>query len=100
MMLLSGVFSANAYADWHYGKITGIGHAYDGQTITFKISGWMRSNCTCYAPWADNMCLDRSRVSFPQDYAWLLTARTTGKQVQVNIDETTCRIVALYDIDN
>lgn len=88
-----------AYADWHLGKIISMGHAYDGQTITFKVSGWVRSNCTCYSPWPDAMCLDRMRTSFSEDYAWLLRARATGQQVWANIDENSCRIIALFESD-
>lgn len=91
--------SVSAYADWHIGKVVNMGHAYDGSTITFKLSGWSRSNCTCYSPWPDSMCLDRARTSFREDYAWLLRARTTGQSVWANIDENSCKIVALYEVD-
>jgi hypothetical protein len=100
LMIVAGLFSFVAKADWHTGQVITMGHAYDGQTITFRLSGWSRTNCTCYSAWPDNMCLDRTRTSFSQDYAWLLRARTTGQKVQVNIDETTCKIVALYEDNN
>ena len=93
------MFSVQAHADWHTGRVTMLGHAYDGQTITFQLSGWVRNNCTCYTPWPNNMCLDRSRQSFPQDYAWLLRARTSGQTVMANIDETSCKIIALFETD-
>ncbi len=88
-----------AYADWHTGRVTSIGHAYDGQTITFAVSGWSRNNCTCYSVWTDSMCLDRTRQSFSEDYAMLLSARASGQQVWVNIDETSCKIRALLEAD-
>lgn len=40
-----------AFADWHAGTVNGIHIGYDGSTITFSLSGWVRSNCTCYSSW-------------------------------------------------
>ena len=97
-ILALGLASA-AQADWHTGKIIQFGHGYDGSTVTFLLSGWTRSNCTCYATWSNQMCLDRSRVSFKEEYAWLLRSRTTGQTVNVNIDEVSCKLIALYESD-
>jgi hypothetical protein len=71
-------FGADAYADWHAGKIVALGHGYDGQTITFQVSGWQRSNCACYSPWPNQMCLDPSRASFKEDYAWVTACESDG----------------------
>jgi hypothetical protein len=88
-----------AYADWHSGRITQISFGYDGSTITFAISGWSRNNCTCYSTWPNTMCLNRSRVSFKDEYAWLLKARAMDQYINVNIDESTCSVVAMYEND-
>lgn len=85
-------------ADWHVGVIERLGIGYDGSTIVFRLSGWNRSNCTCYVTWPDQMCLDRSRASFKEEYAWILRARATGQEIQAHIDETTCKVVALFEM--
>ena len=90
--------SPAGWADWHAGVIDQLGIGYDGSTITFRLSGWTRTNCTCFPAWPNQMCLDRARTnSFKEEYAWLLRARTTGQQVQINIDEATCKVVALFE---
>jgi len=91
--------AATAQADWHTGRITQMGMAYDGSTVTFVLEGWSRSNCTCSSAWGNNMCLDRNRVSFKEDAAMVLSARARGTPLMANIDETTCKIVALYETD-
>lgn len=91
------MFCSSARADWHTGQVTGTGIGYDGQSVVFNLSGWTRTNCTCYATWPTYMCLDRSRTSFKDEYAWLLTARTVGKKIQVNIDEPTCKVIAVFE---
>lgn len=91
--------STIAVAAWHSGKVTTLGVSYDGTTVSFKLGNWVRSDCTCNNAWPDQMCLDRSRSSFKEEYAWLLTARTTGRVVSVNIDETSCKVIALFETD-
>lgn len=88
-----------ASADWHGGRITQFNFGYDGSTITFVLEGWSRSNCTCYPAWPNTMCLDRTRASFREEYAWLLRARAMDQVVNANIDETTCKVIALYEND-
>jgi len=94
-----GLISQSALAAWHQGKVTTIGFGYDGTTVVFAISDWTKSNCTCYAPSVGNMCLNRARTSFKEEYAMLLAARNDGHEVFVNIDETTCTVEAMYETD-
>lgn len=84
------------HADWHSGTVSQINIGYDGATVSFLLSGWVRSNCTCYPAWPNYMCLDASRPALKLEYALLLAAHLQGQTVSVNIDETTCRVVAMY----
>ena len=88
-----------AHADWHYGRVTQVNIGYDGSTVTFVVAGWTRSNCTCYPTWSNMMCLNRSRASFKEEVAFLYSARARGVGVGANIDEGTCTVVALYEVD-
>jgi hypothetical protein len=97
--ILMTVASGPALADWHSGTVSNVGVAYDGSTVVFTLSGYSRNNCLCYAAWPANLCLDRTRTSFKEEYAWLLSARARGAVVNVNIDETTCKVIAMYDAD-
>jgi hypothetical protein len=92
-------FATAAHADWHLGKVTQVNIGYDGSTITFIVAGWTRTNCTCYPAWNNMMCLNRSRTSFKEEVAFLYSARARGTAVGANIDETTCTVVALYEVD-
>lgn len=96
LMLLG---ASAAHADWHSGNITQISFGYDGSTVAFTISGYSRSDCTCVSAWPNMACLDRARVSFREEYAFLLSARARGTPIAVNLDETTCRVVAMYEIN-
>lgn len=89
---------APARADWHGGTVTQLAFHYDGSTVSFVISGWTRNNCTCNNAWPQMACLDRSRASFKEEYAWLLAARARGTPINVYLDETSCRVVAAYEI--
>lgn len=86
-------------ADWHSGTVTQLGVGYDGSTITVVISGWSRNNCTCYPAWPNTACLNRSRASFSQEYAQLLSARRAGTTISINIDETSCSIISVYETE-
>jgi hypothetical protein len=87
---------ASATADWHTGTVRSLGFGYDGQTVVFRIAGLSKSGCTCYSPWSDHLCLDRARQSFSQEYAFLLKASAMKEPVDVNINETTCAVIALW----
>ena len=50
---------------------------YDGVTVTFKLDGWVRSDCTCYGPWPSLMCLNSARAAHDFEKALLLAARQT-----------------------
>ncbi len=92
--LLLAPAASPALADWHAGKVTQLAIGYDGSTITFL----NRSNCTCYSPWPGLMCLDRTRATHKEEFAMLLRARATATDINVHIDEGTCRVVALYEV--
>ena len=86
-----------AQADWHGGKPTSLKFGYDGTTVTFNISGYSRTDCTCYATWNTDLCLNPSRPNFKAEVAFLMSARARGTDVFVNVDETTCYVVAMYE---
>jgi hypothetical protein len=88
-----------AHADWHGGKVIEINIAYDGSTLTFVVANWVRNNCTCYSTWPNTMCLNRARLSYKEEVAMLFSARARGTDLYANIDETTCSVVALYEVD-
>ena len=88
-----------AHADWHGGKVTFLSIAYDATTIAFTIAGYARSNCTCYPPWANSMCLNRARASFKEEVAMLYSVRARGGELYVNIDEASCSVIAMYEND-
>jgi hypothetical protein len=96
---VSLAFATAANADWHSGKVTQLGISYDGSTVSFIVAGWTRNNCTCNTAWPNNMCLNRSRTSFKEEVAMLYSARARGTALAAHIDETTCSVVALYEID-
>lgn len=92
-----GAAPAVSFADWHYGRVTLLAFGYDGTTVVFGIEGWNRNDCTCYPTWPTYMCLDRTRQSFKEEFAWLLKARTVGQVIAVNIEEQSCKVIALYE---
>jgi hypothetical protein len=95
IVLVLGVPAARA--DWHAGMVTAVKVGYDG-TITFNISGLTRSNCTCYATWPTDVCLNRARTtSFKEEVAMLYSVRARGSTLSINIDEVTCSVVAMYE---
>lgn len=97
--LLCLLAASAAHADWHGGKIVRIQIAYDGSTVTFVTTGYTRNNCACYASWPDSMCLNRDRLTFKEEVALLYLARARGSTISYNIDETTCRVLAMYESD-
>jgi len=90
--------ATSSHAAWHGGRVTQINVGYDGSTITFVVEGWTRTDCSCYPAWSNTMCLDRSRSSFKEEVAMLYSARARGTVLHANIDEASCRVVALYEI--
>ena len=99
ILLFFSVFlmSVSCFADWHSGKIDIIGIGYDGKTIVIGQQGFTKTNCTCYSTWPNRYCLDGNRDSFKDEYALLLSAKARDKSVNINIDETTCYIKAMYE---
>jgi hypothetical protein len=100
VLLSFAVFLAPAaHADWHGGKVTTVQIAYDGRTIVFTLAGHSRTNCTCYSPWPNTLCLNRARDSFKEEVAMLYSVRARAADLNVNIDEATCSVVAMYETD-
>lgn len=95
--LLLSIFSNNAFCDWHSGKVTQINVGYDGKTVSFKMDGWTRMDCTCYPTWPTYMCLDPARGTFGFEKALLLSTRMTGNILHAEIEETSCTVKALYE---
>ncbi|HEA17350.1 MAG TPA: hypothetical protein ENH88_13060 [Pseudoalteromonas prydzensis] len=86
-----------ALADWHHGKLGIIAFGYDGKTISIGQQGSTKTDCTCYPAWPNRYCLDNSRDTFDKEYAFLLSVKARDKSVSINIDEKTCKIVAMYE---
>ncbi len=97
--LLLALASAETNADWHGGKVTMMSIGYDGKTIAFKVAGWTRNNCTCNPTWPEQMCLDSTRATYDFEKAVLLSARARGSELSANIEESSCKVVALYEIN-
>jgi hypothetical protein len=91
------LISSSVFAEWHKGKIQIIAIGYDGKTISIVQEGYTKDNCTCYKAWPNHYCLDRTRESFKDEFAFLLAAKAKGKSVSLNIDEATCYIQAMYE---
>lgn len=87
--------SPRAHADWHYGKIVDIYFAYDGSNVTLAVENLTKTACTCYTPWPNRMCLDRSHLSYKEQLSAVYLAKAAGSRVVVNIDELTCKVIAL-----
>jgi len=97
LTVLTLLLSGASIADWHHGKLTIFAIGYDGKTVSVGQAGFSKSDCTCYPAWPNRYCLDPNRDTFDQEYALLLSAKARDISVAINIDETTCRIVAIYE---
>ena len=98
LVLIVGLMaSASSFAGWYSGKIEMIAVGYDGRTISIAQENSTRNDCTCYPTWPNRYCMDRSRESFSEEYALLLSAKARGASVALHIDETTCQIRAMYE---
>lgn len=95
--LLMSLGASVSHADWHVGKIGNISIAYDGATFTFTIQGYSRNNCTCYATWSTNMCLNRSRLTYKEEVGLIYSLKARDKAIAINIDEASCSVVAMYE---
>lgn len=90
-------FSNMALADWHSGKLEIVAFGYDGKTISVGQEGFTRTNCTCYPAWPGRYCIDSTRDTSEKEYAFLLSAKARNKSISISIDETTCKINAIYE---
>lgn len=93
------VSSSVVRADWHAGIIKQLNVGYDGATISFNLDGWTRTDCTCYSTWPGMMCLDKTREAHDFEKSMLLSARARGSVIHAYIDETTCKVKAIYEIN-
>lgn len=98
MVFLSFLLSSSVcLAGWYSGKISEVDVAFDGRTITLKVEGWSRDNCTCYSSWPSSMCLDANRDAHDFEKAMLLSALARGKSMSFYINEQTCFVTAMYE---
>jgi len=97
LMILILFLSTSAFADWHKGTIEMIAVGYDGKTISIGQKNFIKTDCTCYPSWPNRACLDRSRESFKEEYALILSAKARNKSLNINIDEASCKIIAIYE---
>lgn len=106
-MRISGFFvclallasSSVVQAAWHEGVVQQLAVGYDGATVAFKLEGWVRTDCTCYSTWPGLMCLDKTRAAHDLEKSLLLAARARGSIIHAHIDETTCKVTAIYEIN-
>lgn len=89
------LIATSAHADWRFGKFQDVYFTYDGQMMTIKLVGVTKTNCTCYAAWPDQFCLNRARPTYREEVATVLQAKVAGANLAVNINETTCTVEAL-----
>lgn len=97
ILILSLTFSTSVFANWHSGTIEMIAIGYDGKTISIGQTGSTKTDCTCYSTWPNRYCLDRTRESFKEEYSLLLSAKARNKSLAIHIDETTCKVKAIYE---
>ena len=98
-LLLAGVFafaSAAASAGWHPGKVGNIGFAYEGSEAVFTLVD-VSLGCACPTYWQGYICLDPDRPTYKEEYALLLSAKARKVSLNVNVDETSCKVVAIYE---
>lgn len=96
LTLLSTTFTENAYADWHQGTIQAIAFPYEGDRAVFVLRDFT-GNCSCPGYWTGYICLDPNRATYPQEVAFLLSAKARDARIHVNINETTCVVTAMYE---
>jgi len=91
------LLSTSVFADWHKGAIEIVAVGYDGKTISIGQKNFTKIDCTCYPSWPNRYCLDRSRESFKEEYALILSAKARNKSLNININEESCKIIAIYE---
>jgi hypothetical protein len=100
VMIAAGTFLAagTASADWRSGRVVRVAIGYEGSIVAFQLEGHKNSlPCTCPTYWTGYICLNRARESFKEEYAFLLSAKARDVVINVNIDETTCKVTATYE---
>jgi hypothetical protein len=100
LFVVSVLLATSARADWHTGSVTSIGFGYDASTIVFKISGLTKTSCTCYSAWPSYLCIDKARDSWKEEFALLLKASATKELIEININETTCKPIAVLSSES
>ena len=94
---LLAIYSNTVMAGWYTGNVNYIGVGYDGATITIRVEGWSRSDCTCYSTWPSHMCLDNSRATSDFEKSLILSAKARQTPIKVHIEESTCKISAISE---
>lgn len=84
------------FAGWHSGKLDNIGFAYEGSQVTFRLIG-VSLSCACPTYWQQYICLNPNRQTYKEEYALLLSAKARDAELHVNVDESTCQIIAIYE---
>lgn len=98
IVVLLAIASSAALSDWHGGKLAQVSVGYDGKTIALRLEGWNRTNCTCYPTWPNHMCLDSTRTTHDFEKSILLMAAARNTEINVHIEEASCKIVAVYEV--
>jgi hypothetical protein len=97
VFILSLLCSLPILADWHSGNVEMVAIGYDGKTISIGQAGSTRTNCTCYSTWPNRYCLDNTRDTFKEEYSLILSAKARNKSLNININEDSCKITAIYE---
>jgi len=86
---------------WRQGKVGDLGSGYDGSSITFRLYDLSEnsasidySRCTCNSSW-NKLCLDPTRKNFDKEYALLLAASASNKNVNVIFNDDVCSVKAI-----
>lgn len=99
IFILLAMLAFPVSADWYGGNLSQVSVGYDGKTVAIIPAGWSRSNCTCYPAWPNHMCLDNTRETADFEKSLLLSAKARGTKIFFNIDEATCKVIALYELN-
>ena len=87
----------SADADWHRGKVKAIVFLHEGSGVAFSLEGVVPTSCSCPSYWGGYVCLDMSRATHKQEYAFLLSAKARDVTINVHIDETTCMVTSMEE---
>lgn len=89
----------NVNSGWWEGKVESLAFSYSGSSITFKMKditdgrSFVYSECSCDSSW-QHMCIDGTRETAEQEFALLMLAKSTDKNVRV-VFNSKCFVNAL-----